>query len=73
MARPQAEKASIALKENLSGATVGKGGFDAGLRPLRADLDAAVARRAQRLDTRDKLAWFIAAGIVALFARSFFP
>jgi hypothetical protein len=106
MARPQAEKVSTALKENLSGATVSKAEFDAGLRLLRTDLDgglgllhtdldgglrslrtdldnglrllrtdmeAAVARLTQRLDTHDKLLWFIAAGIVALFARSFFP
>ena len=95
MARPQAEKVSTALKENLSDATVSKADFDAGLgllrteldgglrslrtdmenglRLLRADMEAAVARLAQRLDTHDKLLWFIAAGIVALFARSFFP
>jgi hypothetical protein len=95
MARPQAEKASTALKDNLSDATVSKAEFDAGLRLLRADLDgglgllraeldaglrslrsdmeAAVARLTRRLDTHDKLLWFIAAGIVALFARSFFP
>ncbi len=73
MARPQAEKVSTALKQNLSDATVSKAEFDAGLRLLRTDLDAAVARLTQRLDTHDKLLWFIAAGIVALFARSFFP
>jgi hypothetical protein len=44
-----------------------------GLRLLRANMEAAVARLTQRLDTHDKLLWFIAAGIVALFARSFFP
>jgi hypothetical protein len=44
-----------------------------GLRLLRADMEAAVARLTQRLDTHDKLLWFIAAGIVTLFARSFFP
>jgi hypothetical protein len=84
MARPQAEKVSTALKQNLSDATVSKAEFDPGLRSLRTDLDdglrslrtdleAAVARLTQRLDTHDRLLWFIAAGIVALFARSFFP
>jgi hypothetical protein len=84
MARPHAEKVSTALKQNLSGATVSKAEFaagvrllrtdlDAGLRSLRSDMEAAVARLTQRLDTHDKLLWFIAAGIVALFARSFFP
>jgi hypothetical protein len=38
MARPQAEKVSTALKQNLSDATVSKAEFDAGLRLLRADL-----------------------------------
>jgi hypothetical protein len=47
--------------------------LDNGLRLLRADMEAAVARLTQRLDTHGKLLWFIAAGIVALFARSFFP
>ena len=62
MGRPQAEAFSEGLADGLKGASVGKPEFDAAVKLVTA-----------RLDTHDKLLWFIAAGVVALFVRSFFP